>query len=323
MPFTQQDWNNAVSYDANAEPPTFSISGVMVQQPDSLPFLSFFRADLTSSSMGAELDMPGSSTATTAAYSNFADGTAGGWFYSWTELIKMLLPAPSLHCLLLLRMLPASRMGLETAIESERNCLISQRRPWLDRMTEPSLPLLLFRLTNADDRVSTVPCKLPNFLYSSVLPASRFSRFPSIPGLVMWCLDGRTSWRNVWQTVRRTFRDFQISVVMSVELSVALSIGHLDGHLNGLSVNESVKCPPKLFSSLSNHVCMYMSTMADNIIMLAAASVVITVRKRRQQLRESRQGRLWCQQWPTRRRSEQGMEHFVLNELALTDWILS
>jgi len=41
--------------------------------------------------------------------------------------------------------------------------------------------------------------------------------------------------------------------------------------------------------------------------------------KRWKQLRESRRGRLWCQLWLTRRRSEQGMEHFVLNELALTD----
>jgi len=48
----------------------------MLQQPGALPFLSFFRADLTSFSVGAELDMTGSSTATAASCSKSADGVA-------------------------------------------------------------------------------------------------------------------------------------------------------------------------------------------------------------------------------------------------------
>lgn len=58
--------------------------------------------------------------------------------------------------------------------------------------------------------------------------------------------------------------------------------------------------------------------MAENLTLLAAASVFITIRKRRKQ-RENRSGRLWCRKWLLERQSERGMQHFVFNELALSD----
>ena len=59
--------------------------------------------------------------------------------------------------------------------------------------------------------------------------------------------------------------------------------------------------------------------MADNITLLAAASIIITIKKRRKQQHERRRGRLWCQQWLIKRRTEGGMKHFVLNEFVLSD----
>jgi len=63
-----------------------------------------------------------------------------------------------------------------------------------------------------------------------------------------------------------------------------------------------------------------MSTMADNITLLAAASVIITaksVESNYVRVVEADYGAN-CLQWLTRRRREKGMEHLVLNELALT-----
>jgi len=64
----------------------------------------------------------GSSTATAAACSNSADDDAGEQFNSWS---KCSCQRRSLHCLLLKKVSPASRMGQDTAIEmteAERNC---------------------------------------------------------------------------------------------------------------------------------------------------------------------------------------------------------
>jgi len=78
-------------------------------------FISFFRADLISSSMGVELNMSGLSTATAGACSNSADIVAGGRFNSWS---KCSCQRWSIRCLSLMRVpTPASRMGIETAIE--------------------------------------------------------------------------------------------------------------------------------------------------------------------------------------------------------------
>jgi len=58
--------------------------------------------------------------------------------------------------------------------------------------------------------------------------------------------------------------------------------------------------------------------MAENIILLVAASVLITIKKRQKQ-RENRYGRLCCRQWLSQRHSERGMQNFVFTELALSD----
>jgi len=126
VPFTQQDRNNEVNHVTIAGPLAFSFSGAMLQQPRALQFLSFVGADLTSSSMGTELDMSGSSTATVAACSNSADGVAGERFN------KCSCQRRSLHCLSLMRVPPASRMGLETVIDESAPCIL---HPCLSRFS--------------------------------------------------------------------------------------------------------------------------------------------------------------------------------------------
>ena len=65
-------------------------------------------------------------------------------------------------------------------------------------------------------------------------------------------------------------------------------------------------------------VTSYDEKMAENLTLLAAAATIITIKKRRRQP-DGRRGKLWCHQWLSARSSERGMQHFVLNELSVSD----
>jgi len=120
----------------------------------------------------------------------------------------------SLHCLPLMRVSPASWMGLETAIdesvpcildgagdchrwecplhpgwaiaiEAERNCLKFAKASLTWRHNRALSSLRLFRLPNADDQLSTVPCTL--------YPVSYIHQFYQPAGSHASCLSGLRS----------------------------------------------------------------------------------------------------------------------------------
>jgi len=93
------------------------------------------------------LNHPQSCTA--GACSNSADVDARGRF---NQRVKMVLPALKFTLLVTDESAPASMMTLSAIAYNSR------RRPWLDRMTEPTLSLRLFHLPNDDACLSTVPC---------------------------------------------------------------------------------------------------------------------------------------------------------------------
>ena len=65
-------------------------------------------------------------------------------------------------------------------------------------------------------------------------------------------------------------------------------------------------------SNCSGHALFFVGVMADRLAMLAAVSIIIIRRRRR----EARLGREWSRDWLKERQSEKGMEEFVVTELA-------
>jgi hypothetical protein len=59
------------------------------------------------------------------------------------------------------------------------------------------------------------------------------------------------------------------------------------------------------------------SACSNSVTLMAAACAVVVIKRKRRQ--RERKRRLWCRQWLLGRKSERGMQHFVFNELSVSD----